>query len=294
MPSRRARAVAPKAQKRKYPQDTCGSCLRNRAACDGAKPCAQCLATEQSCDYSESSDAQRLTSGAAGVTEAHLQRATPSGSSSSRSSGEAEDTISVHRSPVSRSIVTLPRMNSVFSTDHFNRPPLPSTLVNNNPPQRDIINDSEEQLATGPQAISANPFGCVNGYELFGSEDLVTADHDLNSFHIPFDLGPVGQGWVNFMNPENPNSTEIPADMVRPGQDLITEATRTVEELRVEKRRADMSQAEVLSLQEKLHRAEVERDLRQVEVKDLEAKLHVAERDRDQAQQSIQEYQSQQ
>ncbi|KAK5400841.1 hypothetical protein LTR06_011193 [Exophiala xenobiotica] len=73
----------------------------------------------------------------------------------------------------------------------------------------------------------------------------------------------------------------------------VTEATRTVEELRIEKRRADMSQAEVLSLQEKLHRAEMERDLRQAEVKDLEAKLHVAERDRDQAQQSIQEYQSQ-
>ncbi|KAK5550386.1 hypothetical protein LTR46_011611, partial [Exophiala xenobiotica] len=180
-----------------------------------------------------------------------------------------------------------------------NHPPFPSILVNNVPPRKDIINKFEEQLATRPQDISANPFDCVNGYELFSSDDL-TADHDLNDFHIPFDQGPVGQGWVDFMNPRKPNSSDTSADLVPPGQDLITEATRTVEELRVEKRRADLaqrradiSQAEVQSLKEKLHGVEIERELRVAEVRDLEAKLHDAKRDRDLAQQSIQEFESQ-
>ncbi|KAK5312145.1 hypothetical protein LTR93_011451 [Exophiala xenobiotica] len=265
MPSKRTRAVAPKAQKRKYPQDTCVGCLTNRAACD---------------------DAQRLNKCAGGGWEAHLQRSPPSGSLSPLG-GEDEDTISVHQSPVSRSITT------VSPTVQYNHPPFPSTLVNNAPPRRDIINEFEEQLATGLQSISSDPSSCVNGHEPFGSGDLVTADHGLNNFHIPSGQGPVGQGWMNFMDPGNPNSMDFSPDLVLLGHDLITEATRTVEELRVEKRRADMSQAEELSLQEKLHRAEMERDLRQAEVKDLEAKLHVAERDRDQAQQSIQEFESQ-
>ncbi|KAK5445266.1 hypothetical protein LTR55_012281 [Exophiala xenobiotica] len=176
----------------------------------------------------------------------------------------------------------------------YNHPPFPSTLVKNAPLRKDIINEFEEQLATGFQSISSDPFSCANGHEPFGSGDLATVDHDFNNLHIPSGKGHLGQGWMNFMDPGNPNSLDFSPDLIHLGQDLITEATRTVEELRVEKRRADMSQAEVLSLQEKLHRAEVERDVRQAEVRDLETKLHDAERDRDQAQQSIQECQSQQ
>ncbi|KAK7916786.1 hypothetical protein LTR80_012176, partial [Exophiala xenobiotica] len=150
----------------------------------------------------------------------------------------------------------------------------------NAPLRKDIINEFEEQLATGFQSISSDPFSCANGHEPFGSGDLATVDHDFNNLHIPSGKGHLGQGWMNFMDPGNPNSLDFSPDLIHLGQDLITEATRTVEELRVEKRRADMSQAEVLSLQEKLHRAEVERDAQQSiqecqsqQVKDVE-KLH--------------------
>ncbi|KAK5347134.1 hypothetical protein LTS03_012076, partial [Exophiala xenobiotica] len=158
--------------------------------------------------------------------------------------GEDEDTISVHRSPVFRSRVTLPCMNSVFPTVQYNHPPFPSTLVKNAPLRKDIINEFEEQLATGFQSISSDPFSCANGHEPFGSGDLATVDHDFNNLHIPSGKGHLGQGWMNFMDPGNPNSLDFSPDLIHLGQDLITEATRTVEELRVEKRRADMSQAE--------------------------------------------------